>query len=105
MMEDPSVQPETPSTGDQSTLKHPANQPVRPYSELEITAKRPAVRLPEPGLSTGELAAISASAITTEASGDGAQGRRIVRSAGIIMVGQLLSSVMGMARIEVINIL
>ena len=97
-MEDPPVQPEPPSTGDEITLKRRA---VRPMSEALIMGDEAlpgegiqAIPVEEPG--------------SAEEGGDGeggAQGRRIVRSAGIIMVGQLLSSVLGMVRIEVINIL
>jgi putative peptidoglycan lipid II flippase len=39
------------------------------------------------------------------ASGDGGQNRRIVSAAALIMLGQLLSSVLGMVRIVAINIL
>jgi putative peptidoglycan lipid II flippase len=102
-MEDPTVHPETPSTGDQPTIKRPAVR-LRPYSELEETQKLPAIRLPDAGLATGEMAAVPTSVIATEAEGAG-QGQRIVRRAGIIMAGQLLSSLTGMVRIEIINIL
>jgi putative peptidoglycan lipid II flippase len=64
---------------------------------------RPAVRPLSVAAPSGELAAVPVEA--AEAGDGGGQGRRIVRSAGVIMAGQLLSSLMGMVRIEVINIL
>lgn len=112
MMEDPPVQPETPSTGDERTLKRPAVPPGTLSTGEEITLKRRAVRPMSEALILGDEAlpgegiqAIPVEAPAANEGGEGAQGRRIVRSAGIIMVGQLLSSVMGMVRIEVINIL
>jgi putative peptidoglycan lipid II flippase len=94
-MEDPPVQPEPPSTGDEITLKRRA---VRPMSEALIMGDE---ALPGEGIQAIPVEAPD----TSEGGEGGAQGRRIVRSAGIIMVGQLLSSVMGMVRIEIINIL
>ena len=113
MMEDPPVQPETPSTGDESTLKSPAVPSERLTTGEEITLKRRAVRPMSEALILGDeaLPGEGVQAIPIEADDGveggegGAQGRRIVRSAGIIMVGQLLSSLLGMVRIEVINIL
>ncbi len=111
MMEGLPVQPETPSTGDEITLKRPAVRPEKTSTGDEITLKRPAVRSVSEALIMGDEAlpgeGIQAIPIEEPAAADagGAQGRRIVRSAGIIMVGQLLSSLMGMVRIEVINIL
>jgi len=94
-MEDSHVQPEPPPTGDEITLKRRA---VRPMSEALIMGDE---ALPGEGNQ-----AIPVEEPAPAEGGEGAgQGRRIVRSAGIIMVGQLLSSVMGMVRIEIINIL
>ncbi|HEX9037340.1 MAG TPA: lipid II flippase MurJ [Ktedonobacterales bacterium] len=103
---------ETPPADD-ATLKRPSLQPERESSGQEVTLKRRAVHPPEVSLPSGELAAIPTGALAEGAQsergptgepGEG-QGRRIVRSASVIMVGQLLSSLMGMVRIEVINIL
>lgn len=96
MREDPPVRPERPYTGDEITLKRPA---VRPMSEALIVG--------------GEtLSGEGVQVVPIDADGDGQseeeganQQRGIVRSAGIIMVGTMLSSIMGMVRIETINIL
>ncbi len=56
----------------------------------------------------GEGASVVPLAEPTQAPGggqSGGQNRRIVSAAALIMLGQLLSSVLGMARIETINIL
>ena len=87
--------PERLTTGEEITLKRRA---VRPMSEALILGDE---ALPGEGVQ-----AIPVEAPGADEGGEGSgQRRRIVRSAGIIMVGQLLSSVLGMVRIEVINIL
>jgi putative peptidoglycan lipid II flippase len=104
-MEDPIVQPRTPTSGDESTQECPTVSAPRSYNELEEALKRPAICLSGAGLNTDEPAALVAASAPTDTVEGAGQGQRIVRRAVIIMVGQLLSSVMGMVRIEVINIL
>ena len=60
--------------------------------------------LPDEALLLGDAALPGEGAQIIPVGGSGAQ-RRIVSAAALIMLGQLLSSVLGMARIEVINIL
>ncbi|HEU0028076.1 MAG TPA: lipid II flippase MurJ [Ktedonobacterales bacterium] len=93
------VQPEPPSAGDETTHKR---RVVRPMSEALIMGDE---ALPGEGIQAIPVEEPSAMGEGAEGGEGGAQGRRIVRSAGIIMVGQLLSSIMGMVRIEIINIL
>ncbi|HEY8324704.1 MAG TPA: lipid II flippase MurJ [Ktedonobacterales bacterium] len=118
------MQPFTPPGGDEAP-KQAMEQPTQP----RIRAQRPeGQQQPTPNahdshemgeallLSDPSLASVSAQIVPVEeptaeqqsaraSGGDGGQNRRIVSAAALIMLGQLLSSVLGMARIETINIL
>lgn len=122
------MQPFTPPDGDQAH-EQAMEQPTQPRMRAQRPESQPqpadAPREPlEMGHEMGEalllsdpsLPSVRAQIIPVEepsaderaaraAGGDGGQNRRIVSAAAIIMLGQLLSSVLGMARIETINIL
>ncbi|HEX8981588.1 MAG TPA: lipid II flippase MurJ [Ktedonobacterales bacterium] len=78
-------------------------QPLLPpegeFSEMPIEAEASA----DAALSPDEGASVAPD--EAPASGHSGQHRRILSAAALIMVGQLLSSVLGMVRIETINIL
>ncbi|HEY7848629.1 MAG TPA: hypothetical protein VIC27_01130, partial [Ktedonobacterales bacterium] len=90
------MQPFTPSEGEESHTP--------PLSETVALGD---ASLPGEGAQIIPVEASSAAQVAstvTDAQASG-QNRRIVSAAALIMLGQLLSSVLGMARIETINIL
>ncbi|HEY7851238.1 MAG TPA: lipid II flippase MurJ [Ktedonobacterales bacterium] len=109
------MQPFTPPEGDESHAQ--AMEPTQPRLPAQRAApdarlQGEAVLLGDPALPGEGAQIIPIDVDSPEKQAGGAAGhdasgqsRRIVSAAALIMLGQLLSSVLGMARIETINIL